>query len=557
MAQQSVVFQKDNIIMNRREFNQALLAAVATSASYSGSVLAQSAPPSPSLLLDLQRFTRQQVTVNGQLIRVRAFEGIAYVARPVEPEYQVLNLYIPETYFEGGRIGPYDAASAPIFLPNAVGGYMPAKPGTLAARGVPPGPPPGPPGGAAGAPGHQADAPPPGLPPGAARGDGPPPGMGGSENSASAIALSQGFIVAAPGARGRTLQAADGRWTGKAPAAIVDLKAAVRWLRLNAGRFPGNTERIVANGTSAGAALAALLGASGNHPDYQAELSALGAAPGRDDIFAVSAFCPITNLAHADEAYEWQFEGIREYRNVAISMLDYKVQRKEVVGQLSDAQLQLSAQMRAAFVRYVNELGLRSPAGDVLRLQADGKGSLRDHIATLLRDAARKAQAAGTDLGKPAWLSMQDGKPVAVDFSAYARAVGRMKGQPAFDGLSLETGENQLFGNASIDKRHFTAFSAQHSKVAGASMADAQTVKAMDAMQEIADARSVVARAWRIRQGTVDRDTSLAVPTLLAAAARRRGAQVDLEFAWGRPHSGDYDLDGLFAWIHAQLQSAA
>lgn len=523
--------------MNRREFNLALLAA----ATVSKAAFAQPNRENPQLLLDTEHFKHQQITVDGQVIQVRAFEGIPYVARPVEPEYQVLNLYIPETYFQGGRIGSFDARSAPIFFPNAVGGYMPAKPGTLAGRGFPPGPPGGQPG--------QQHNPPPDLPPGAL----PPPPMGTNTVSASAVALARGFIVAAPGARGRTLQASDGRWTGKAPAAIVDLKAAVRWLRYNAGRFPGNPERIISNGTSAGGALSALLGASGNHPDYEAELNKLGAAPGRDDIFAVSAYCPITNLAHADEAYEWQFEGLREYRNVAISMLDYKIQRQEVVGQLSDAQLQLSAQLRAAFVDYVNALGLRSPEGGTLSLQADGHGSLRDHIAGLLLDSARKAQAGGTDLGQLAWLQRRDNKVVAVDFSAYARSVGRMKSQPAFDGLALETGENQLFGDAITDKRHFTAFSAQHSKVSGAGLADPQTVKAMDAMQQLADARSVVAQRWRIRQGTMDRDTSLAVPTLLAAAARQRGAQVNLEFAWNRPHSGDYDLESLFAWIQAQV----
>lgn len=39
----------------------------------------------------------------------------------------------------------------------------------------------------------------------------------------------------------------------------------------------------------------------------------------------------------------------------------------------------------------------------------------------------------------------------------------------------------------------------------------------------------------------------------LAAAARQRGAQVNLEFAWNRPHSGDYDPEALFAWIQAQV----
>lgn len=38
-------------------------------------------------------------------------------------------------------------------------------------------------------------------------------------------------------------------------------------------------------------------------------MKALGAAPAKDDIFAVSAYCPITNLEHSDRAYEWQFSG--------------------------------------------------------------------------------------------------------------------------------------------------------------------------------------------------------------------------------------------------------
>ncbi len=504
--------------MNRRHFNWTLLAAAA--AAGAGCAARGVEREDDPLRLDPTRFTTQDITVDGQSFKVRAFEGLSVVARPVAPEYQALNLYIPEAYFNGGRIGAFDARTAPIFLPNGVGGYMPAKPGTLVNRM------PGPPG--------QAAAP-----------------------SASAVALSRGFVVAAPGARGRTLQSADGQWTGKAPAAIVDLKAAVRWLRHNAGRMPGNVERIISNGTSAGGALSALLGASGNHPDYAAELQALGAAPGRDDVFAVSAYCPITNLAHADEAYEWQFEGLREYRNIAIGMLDFRVQRKEVVGQLSDAQLALSAELRRGFVAYVNGLGLRAPDGSLLSLQADGSGSLRDHIGALLQASAQRALAAGQDLSQTPWLRLAGAQVTAVDVGAYARAVGRMKALPAFDGLALETGENQLFGDRSTDKRHFTAFSASHSSAAHATRADERTVRAMDAMQQIADARSTVAAHWRIRHGSVDRDTSLAVPTLLAAAARQRGAAVDLALPWGRPHSGDYDLDELFAWAQTLVQRAA
>lgn len=69
---------------------------------------------------------------------------------------------------------------------------------------------------------------------------------------------------AGEGARGRTLRDAAGTFIGKAPVAIVDLKAAVRYLRFNDDRMPGDAKKIISNGTSAGGALSALLGASGN-----------------------------------------------------------------------------------------------------------------------------------------------------------------------------------------------------------------------------------------------------------------------------------------------------
>ena len=80
-------------------------------------------------------------------------------------------------------------------------------------------------------------------------------------------ALSKGYVVASVGARGRTLEK-DGKYTGKAPAAIIDLKAAVRYLHANDNVMPGDAKKIISNGTSAGGALSALLGASGDSNDY-------------------------------------------------------------------------------------------------------------------------------------------------------------------------------------------------------------------------------------------------------------------------------------------------
>lgn len=106
------------------------------------------------------------------------------------------------------------------------------------------------------------------------------PGMPGAESKD--ICLARGFVIVEPGCRGRDNQFPDGRYYGKAPAAIVDLKAAVRYLRHNSGVLPGNPDWIISTGGSAGGALSALLGASGNSPLYESYLQEIGAAPERD-----------------------------------------------------------------------------------------------------------------------------------------------------------------------------------------------------------------------------------------------------------------------------------
>jgi hypothetical protein len=232
-------------------------------------------------------------------------------------------------------------------------------------------------------------------------------------------------------------------------------------------------------------------------------------------------------------------------------MLDFQVQRRELRGTLDEAQLALAAAWREAFAGHVNAAALRGPDGVALTAMADGGGTLRRHLEALLVASAQRALDAGQDLGDAAWLTVDGRRALAADFRGWARAVGRMKAFPAFDGLSLETGENQLFGDERTDLRHFTTLSARHSRTPGAELAPPATVQAMDAFSRLQDPASTVARYWRIRHGTLDRDTSIAVPALLAAAARHRGAAVDLALPWGRPHSGDYELEDLFDWIEA------
>ena len=97
------------------------------------------------------------------------------------------------------------------------------------------------------------------------------PGAGGSGGTGSLssradLALAAGFVVVTPGCRGRDNKADDGTFYGKAPAAIVDLKAAVRYLRHNKGILPGNVDQIISVGCSAGGAVSALLGSFRQQP---------------------------------------------------------------------------------------------------------------------------------------------------------------------------------------------------------------------------------------------------------------------------------------------------
>ena len=74
------------------------------------------------------RYRVETAEAEGKRLVYRAYEDLVYVKRPSAPEYQKMNIYVPEAYWEGGSIGAYDRNTAPVFLANTVGGYMPGKP---------------------------------------------------------------------------------------------------------------------------------------------------------------------------------------------------------------------------------------------------------------------------------------------------------------------------------------------------------------------------------------------------------------------------------------------
>lgn len=447
-------------------------------------------------------YTVEEQTLFGQTIRFRAWRNILYVDQPIVPEYQQLNLFAPEALFEGERINGYTLATAPVFVPNTVGGYMP---GAL-------------------------DEP---------QEDRRHPGQANTIFQA----LWHGYVVAAPAIRGRS------QTGGQAPACIVDYKAAVRWLHHFADELPGDESKIITNGTSAGGAISALMGATGDHPDYEPYLREIGAADASDAVFAASCYCPITNLDHADMAYEWEFAGVYDYHRKHMRKDEGGRPSFEAIdGELNELQRKTSEELAAAFPAYVNSLGLRDETGTLLTLDAHGNGSFKTFLEKFVLSSAQRAAEQGMDVSEKAWLVMKNGHPAAMDFAAYVRDITRMKAAPAFDDLTMNSPENNLFGTPEQSHRHFTAYSAEHSLQDG-SMAPAQLVKLLNPMYYLEDPAAAKTAHWRIRHGECDRDTSLAISAILTLKLREHGYSVDYHAPWDVPHAGDYDLDELFSWI--------
>ncbi len=460
------------------------------------------------LQFDENNYTDEELTLEGITIRFRAFRHLMYVENPKDAEHQQMNIFVPLDYYEGKSINGYTAETAPTFMPNLVGGYMPGEQNN---------------------PGYEV--------------------WGPKKINSAFYALAHGYVVATPALRGRSLKDAEGNNVGKAPAVITDYKAAVRYVRYFSDKIPGDQEKIITNGTSAGGAISSVMGATGNHPDYEPYLKEAGAADARDDIFAASCYCPITNLDHADSAYEWEFCGVNDYYRFSMSMDEGgRPSFTPEDGVMNDVQIKASGEEAKLFTDYLNSLELKDEAGNPLTLDADGNGSFKDYMMGVVLASAQRAMDSGVDVSDKTWLTTENGKAVAMDFDAYVRDITRMKTAPAFDDLTMDSPENDLFGTETEACRHFTAYSYENSLVGG-KRADEQVVKLMNPMYYIDDDQAAKAPHWRIRHGECDRDSSLAISAMLTLKLRGAGYPVDYHSPWDTPHSGDYDLDELFAWI--------
>ena len=486
--------------------------------------------PTPKLVFDASKGVAGSVVLpTGKKVNYTAYTKLYYVTNVEDSTYQYLNVFVPDGATQ----------KTPIFMPNYVGGYMAAEPRMI------------------------------------------------DNGDASGRALAEGYVVAIPGTRGRnSVVSKKGKqvYTGRAPRGLLDLKAAVRYLRHFDSVMPGDAERIITDGTSAGGAMSSLLGTSGNNPAYQPMLKAMGAADERDDIFAAVCFCPIVDLDHADMAYEWLYG----FTN-------------GTTRRVSSEQESVSQELASLYPTYINSLNLKKPDGTALN--AD---NYRDYIKQLLIASAQEAKDAGADLPDSIGFSFSsamkfaaplnggkkhphDGMPkdfkpkdlpkdMPKDFMkamakrkgeyvtgldldkylSYVSSTTPLKGVPAFDSKdvagSKASGENEEFGDDKGSAVNFTVFAlrkATGNNNATVKRSISENVRLLNPMRMMDEDGSSVAPHWYIRHGAIDRDTAFPVPVNLAVKLENKGKDVNFKLPWNRPHSGDYALNELFSWINS------
>ncbi|MFC6714142.1 subtype A tannase [Branchiibius cervicis] len=274
--------------------------------------------------------------------------GVSYVAKPAAKDYETLGVYVPGKYLTGTKnsdgtytavvntsvtVGGFTARTAPIVLPVNTPGYAAQKPPTTY-----------------------------------------------SYNDVSSY-LKAGFVYVAAGLRGKDSQSTS--YHGNAPWGVTDLKAAIRYLRLNLASIPGGKDKVYVFGMSGGGAQSTIAGATGDSDLYTAHLNAIGAAMTdstgaaiSDAVNGVMAWCPITSLDYANVAYEW-------------NMGQFATTGTRASGTWTTG---YSGHLADAFATYVNKLKLKDGSGATLTLASSTSGhylsgSYYDHLVSVINQS--------------------------------------------------------------------------------------------------------------------------------------------------------------------------
>ena len=469
--------------------------------------------------------------------------GIVYASKPATKEYESMGIYVPGDYMdceksgdtykcslnESKEVAGYTSKTAPIVMPINTAGYSAQKAPTSY-----------------------------------------------SYNGLSSY-LEAGFIYVYSGARGRNN---GDDYAGGAPWGVTDFKAAIRYLRYNADNIAGDEDSIFVFGHSGGGAQSTILGASGDSDLYTDYLNEIGALMKDDDgnelsdsIKGVMAWCPITSLDYANQAYEW-------------NMGQYYSSGTRADSTWTSA---LSDDLAEAYAKYINELKLIDENGNTLKLSetSDGiytsgtyydylKGVIEKSLTNYLNDnysSTSEMQKYVDSLNSDeTWVTFNsNSKSVTITsieaFVTHCKKAS--KNVVAFDYFDRSKAENALFGNSDNDYLHWDKVTlnilkdneSKYSKYSDYTsyISDYENdIKNTDSLGNDTTTRqnmynpmyylsdyydgyqtSSVAKYWRIRSGITQGDTALTVETNLALALNNyKGvSDVDFETVWNQGHT--------------------
>lgn len=470
--------------------------------------------------------------------------GIGYCEIPADEEYEQLAVFVPGAYMEAvdngdgtytcklnkkAEINGYTAQKAPIAVNLATEGYYAAEPLTQEI-------------------------------------------VSEYKELTEEIAeyTSQGFVFVYPACRGIK----EG-----APLGAADLKAAIRYIRYADDVIAGDAESIFVFGMSAGGAMAAILGASGDSSLYDPYLEAIGAVQGvSDSICGAMAWCPVTSLDTADAEYEWM---------MGCTHRECDKEEQEV-----------SDRLAAAYAEYVNGAGFVDENGKKLTLEESDegiyqagsyydyiKGEIERSLNNYISDSGFSDDKAQEYIDKlntdKEWASYDKSAHIASVKSVADFVKARKNAFQYYVGFDNPGGMNTLFGYGDGEGSHFDRILADimtdiGSEYAADYNADLEKtdfvgnnverrVEMYAPLYYLMDSRegygtSNVAKYWRIRSGIDQPTTSMTTEVNLALALSqcKNVESVDFEAVWERGHdyaerTGD-SVENYIAWVNACMK---
>ncbi len=457
-------------------------------------------------------------------------EKVMYCQNPVAGAKQCLNIYIPAAYMNtdgtlnaNASVGSYTTETAPILYINSTGAYLGKAPYKITEA-------------------SETLA---------------------GQNGWYYKYLKEGFVLIFSGARGRAdYSSSNGdKATGKAPIGLADLKAGIRFIKHNANALPGDVNRIISNGMSAGGAMSTLLAVSGNSPAFDPYLQEIGACmDATDDVYAAQIYCPIIDLENADLAYAWYFQN----------------DTSEKTAGMSDFQKALMASMAVDYVDYLNSLGLEVD-GVEYTLGTDGRsGGFYDFIVTQY-GISYEAYAGmnGLTASTEEWIVFDGEHATVTDLEAIIQNHNlRSKVTPSFDAFDKTSSENGVFGSRDSKlggddfTRHFSkpvtaqiekqkdAFPSEYAEYYEAYRTDSENpeteemVRLYNPWTYLMENNTDMAKYVRVNVGTQDSDTSPAISAALVLKLRQLGIEAEYNYIWGLGHTDADVADAFETWVH-------